>query len=188
MFQRKKEQVSAAQANAYATSQDFCRIFKDEMDSLYLLALLLTADQEQAERCFAAALDDCKQGRRVFREWASSWSKRAVIKRAIEMVAPASGHLRDKLQAFDRELKSEMNGPMAAIIQLPPLQRFVFVMSALERYSVQDCASLLNCTRQELLIEQSRALQTLADGNRIVIAPGSENFQAGYFLEPAHAA
>jgi hypothetical protein len=38
----------------YASSGDFCRIFHEELDSLYLLSLLLTADGEKAEHCFVS--------------------------------------------------------------------------------------------------------------------------------------
>jgi hypothetical protein len=41
----------------YATGVDFCDAFVTSTDSLYLLALLLTANHEAAERCFVAALD-----------------------------------------------------------------------------------------------------------------------------------
>lgn len=189
MFDTRKRQVPAAQANEYATHQDFCRIFNEEMAHLYLLALLLTANQEHAERCFAAALEDCQRGRRVFKEWARSWSKRAIVKRAIEMVLPAPNS-ESILQVSDwAEQGSNWNSSLAAITQLPPFQRFVFVMSVLERYSVQDCSTLLSGTRQDVLAARSRALQQLAitAGNTSGV-PASGNLPFAQFLEPAHAA
>jgi ABC-type multidrug transport system ATPase subunit len=41
----------------YATGADFCDAFVTSTDSSYLLAFLLTANHEAAERCFVAALD-----------------------------------------------------------------------------------------------------------------------------------
>jgi len=40
-----------------ATGADFCDAFVTSTDSSYLLAFLLTANHEAAERCFVAALD-----------------------------------------------------------------------------------------------------------------------------------
>ena len=42
---------------SYATASDFCETFIRGMSSLYLLALLLTGNDDKAERCFISALD-----------------------------------------------------------------------------------------------------------------------------------
>jgi hypothetical protein len=47
-------------ATTYMTGTDFCKIFTEEMNSLYLLAFLLTADSDKAEQCFV-------------RGWESAW-------------------------------------------------------------------------------------------------------------------
>ena len=60
----------------YATGADFCDAFVTSTDSLYLLALLLTANHEAAERCFVAALDQTLKANAVFKEWATSWIRR----------------------------------------------------------------------------------------------------------------
>ena len=57
-------QVSLNGSTAYATRLDFCRIFSEEMNSLYLLALLLTADAGKAEQCFVAGIGDSVEGTR----------------------------------------------------------------------------------------------------------------------------
>ena len=46
----------------YATATDFCKIFTEEMHSLYLLSFLLTADKDKAEQCFIGALGECVEG------------------------------------------------------------------------------------------------------------------------------
>lgn len=48
------------------------------------------------------------------------------------------------------------------MLALPVFERFVFVMSVLERYSEQDCALLLEATRGEVVEARSRALQAIA--------------------------
>jgi hypothetical protein len=70
-------QLNAADP-ASATRTDFCRIFRDDMKSLYLLALVLTADHEKAEQCFVAGLADSVEGNAVFKEWAAAWARRTI--------------------------------------------------------------------------------------------------------------
>src|SRR5262245_40163093 len=82
------KQISKQRTTLYATGGDFCRIFKEDMQSLYLLALVLTADPAKAEQCFVAGLDDCASGNQVFEEWARSWARRVIVKNAIRSLAP----------------------------------------------------------------------------------------------------
>ena len=61
----------------------------------------------------------------------------------------------------------------------------------LESYSLQECAILLNCTKQDIAIAQARALQhaALVDVNSIApVMRGSERASAAHFLEPAQVA
>jgi hypothetical protein len=44
------EATHAARSTPYASSDDFCRIFNQEMDGFYLLSFLLTGDREKAEQ------------------------------------------------------------------------------------------------------------------------------------------
>src|ERR1700751_3536797 len=73
----------------YATATDFCKIFAEEMHSLYLLSFLLTADKDKAEQCFISALGECLEGIGAFMEWARLWARRAIIRQAIRMMRPA---------------------------------------------------------------------------------------------------
>jgi hypothetical protein len=43
---------------------------------------------------------------------------------------------------------------------LAPLERFVFVMSVLERYSDRECSLLLYCMVKDVIDARSRSLQT----------------------------
>ena len=54
--------------NDYATQEDFCAIFRNHLDRLYLLALVLAGDELMAEECFLAAFDSCAEENRVFKE------------------------------------------------------------------------------------------------------------------------
>src|SRR6202021_1075103 len=65
----------------YATGADFCDAFVTSTEPSYLLAFLLTANHEAAERCFVAALDPAFKANAVFKEWAPSWIRRKLQRR-----------------------------------------------------------------------------------------------------------
>ena len=155
----------------YATCGDFCRIFAEDMKNLYLLALVLTADPEKAEQCFVSGLDDCTVGNPVFREWARSWARRVVIKRAIRMITPGRERASQVLYPAGTKVAQVSNGSrtqrvpaeVSGIFALTALERFAFVMSVLERYSDLDCALLLGCTRESFIQTRLQALQRISD-------------------------
>lgn len=168
-------QMTKQKSATHAVARDFCRIFEEDMDGLYLLSLLLTADHAMAEKCFVDGLADSAKSPRVFKEWAHSWARRTVVQNAIRMIGPqpgnsAAGHI-------PGEGNIATSSEMSAIFQLSLFQRFVFVMSVLERYSDQDCALLLDCTRNDVIAARVRALQRLgsmSDTNRVQVAPRDE--------------
>src|ERR1700724_3192522 len=77
-----------ARPTPYASSADFCRIFDEDMNDLYLLSFLLTADREKAEQCFVSGLEDAVEGNPVFKEWARSWARRVIIQNAVRAITP----------------------------------------------------------------------------------------------------
>jgi DNA-directed RNA polymerase specialized sigma24 family protein len=162
---RQAIQTSTNGSTAYATSDDFRRLFSDEMDSFYLLALLLTADARKAEECFVAGISDSVEGNPVFRRWASSWARRTIILHAIRMIEPA----KQKSAAADTEpVELDLEPRLMAVLKLEALERFVFVISVLEGYSYQDCSILLGCSRQTVVNARARALEHLANAAEIV--------------------
>jgi DNA-directed RNA polymerase specialized sigma24 family protein len=160
----------------YASKSDFCRIFAEDMNDLYLLSLLLTADPEKAEQCFVSGLDDCADGNQVFKEWARSWARRSIIKNAIRMVAPQPEAASDgSARKASTQHQPEFRVEMSAMLELDSFERFAFVMSVLEGYSDRECALLLNCTRDSMIEARSRALQQVA---RSVEDARAENTEA----------
>lgn len=154
----------------YATTGDFCRIFREDMESLYVLSLVLTDDPQKAEQCFVAGLDDCSAGNWVFKDWARSWARRVVIKNAIRATAPdaavENASRADGTQSA--RLVHELTHPqlpsdLAVLTKLPVLERFAFVMSACEGYAIHDCALLLGCSRDEFVAARTRAFARLQD-------------------------
>jgi DNA-directed RNA polymerase specialized sigma24 family protein len=179
---RKAKQTPKDKTTQYATEADFCQVFDQHMNSLYLLAFLLTADQEKAERCFVAGLEDSVEGNKVFKEWARSWARRMIIQNAVEMINPQpirgnSGLHVVSIASNDKTLPTEAV-EIAAVLALPSFDRFVFVMSVLERYSDQDCSVLLGCARRDVLAARTRSLQQIGSAaefpRKLQVDSGSE--------------
>ena len=158
---------------SYATPIDFSRALTDELHSLYLLSLSLTAGTDKAEKCFVSAIGEYGEGCGVFSEWVCSWARRAVVKHAIRMIKPAPEHP-DSLPFFilNGPATSPGNNTFATIVALGAFERFVFVMSILEEQSEQDCAILLRCSRRDVMIARELALARLAktDANQFIQA------------------
>jgi DNA-directed RNA polymerase specialized sigma24 family protein len=196
-------------AAEYATRKDFEKIFTEEMAGLHLLAFLLTADQEKAERCFVAGLEESIRGNTIFTQWAHSWSKRAIIKNAIKAISPAPGG-RGLVKEDGRAMTEATHSPavegdarsrgaqeddrhttplISAIISLEPFNRFVLVMAVLEGYSLRECAALLGRTAQEVTAAKSQALERLGS---LTAAPaaagGSRAVSWASFLSPTELA
>jgi DNA-directed RNA polymerase specialized sigma24 family protein len=143
----------------YATSADFCRIFQRDMNRLYLLSLLLTGNQGAAEKCFVQGLSDSKRSNAVFKEWAEAWARRKVIQNAIELVHPRPTGVVSPENTADRDVTH--SAETAAILELPAFDRFAYVLSVLEGYSLHECAILLECRRDEVNTARMRALQEI---------------------------
>src|SRR5882724_9626306 len=127
-------QLVDERATPHATVADFFATFNEEMHSLYLLAFLLTADHDKAEQCLVSAMGECVEGIGVFTEWARSWSRRAVLKSAIQMIMPAPEHA-DNVSLLNLKASAtpaQHHDPFAPILLRDSFERFVFVMSTLE--------------------------------------------------------
>jgi hypothetical protein len=153
-------------AAAYASSDDFRRIFDENMNSLYLLAFLLTADRGKAEQCFVSGLEDAVEGNPVFKEWAHSWARRAIIKSAVRLINPRpnGGSRRSSSPSADSDYKTlpvERHVEVSAVLGLEPFDRFVYVITVLEHYSDHECALLLVCAPRDVLPARTRALQQI---------------------------
>jgi DNA-directed RNA polymerase specialized sigma24 family protein len=152
------KRITNLQPTPYATEADFCRIFRSDMNRLYLLSFLLTGNHTTAEKCFVSGLEDAAKGGPVFKEWAQSWARRTIIRNAIQAIQPrptdrhASGHVTGGRSTGEPE-------SIAAVMELPAFDRFVFVMAVLERYSDQECSLLLDCSRDEVIAARTRAFE-----------------------------
>jgi DNA-directed RNA polymerase specialized sigma24 family protein len=150
----------SGKTNEYATREYFCQVFQKDLDSLYQLAFLLTADHEKAQKIFVAGIDECASGNPVFKEWARSWARRVIIRSAIRLIEPVLGESEERY-IEDDERETEL-APGQAVAHLSPFKRFVFIMSVLERIPDRECAALLGCGTADIEDARKRAVQAIA--------------------------
>jgi hypothetical protein len=163
MFRRRSKQRAHERSTEYASCKDFQEIFAEDMAGLHQLAFLLTADHGKAEQCFVAGLDESIRGNPVFRQWARAWSKRAIIRNAIKMIAPSPSASTNGVRSASSLQNGSSQNIAANVVSWESFERFVFVMAVLEGYSLRECSTLLGCQVQDVIIAKSLSLQRLAE-------------------------
>ena len=172
------EKYKNARSDEYATRSDFCRIFIEQMNSLYLLSMLLTADPQKAEKCFILGFDDSMNNNSVFKERANLWAKRCIILHAIRLLCPRPSDETELNQATLPQLVGDVPAEVRAypkfarIVKLDSFERFVFIMSVLEKYSDQECSLLLSCFRRDVINARTAAIRCLTS---VVIAAETQS-------------
>lgn len=130
------------------------------MQSLYLLSFLLTADHDKAKQCLVSAIGECAEEIGVFMDWARLWTRRAVLKRAIQLIMPAPEHADDVSRiSLKGPARCADSIPVAPILLLDAFERFVFVMSILEGQSDEEGAILLRCSQRDVMMARVLILQ-----------------------------
>ena len=164
------------QKNDYATAADFCAVFAKGVDELYQLAFLLAADHEKAERCLVTGLEEAVKENHVFKEWARSWAKRAIISNAIRELKPrplaTPFSLAPSPYVVPLPSDQDRHFEVDDVLALADFERFVFVMSVLEGYSEHDCSLLLRCSPREIREARLRAITQVID-SRGAVSPGA---------------
>ena len=162
-----------ARSDEYATRSDFCRLYLEQVNSLYLLSLLLTADPQKAEKCFVLGFDDSINNSSVFKERANLWARRCIILHAIRLLCPRPIDETEVNEARLPQLVGDVPAQVRAypnfarIVGLNSFERFVFIMSILEKYSDQECSLLLGCFRRDVINARTAAIRHLTS---VVIA------------------
>jgi DNA-directed RNA polymerase specialized sigma24 family protein len=160
-----KHQNGKVETNKYAIVEDFQRIFQENMASLYLLALLLTGNHDKAEQCFVAGIEESAQANHVFKVWAHNWAKRTIIQNAIRALTPHPDAESASLSATDSVRKpgrTLIDSDLSHVLALDSFERFVFVMSVLERMSDLECAVLLGYSVEKVREARAQALRQIA--------------------------
>jgi len=174
--------VKSARATSarFAVSRDFCKVFAEQTNELYVLALLLTGNHESAQQCFVGALEDCFKATAVFKDWAGHWARRAIVHRAMSMVKPSRRASQESASIV--ELPISADRPLAAILSLGDFDRFAFVLSVLEHYPDQECKTLLDCTRGDVVEARTHALKQIGQWGEAQHLPALEN-QRRFFAQ-----
>jgi hypothetical protein len=160
-------QIFDERAITYANCTDCWNMLTDEMHSLYLLSFLLTADLDKAKQCFFSGMGECEEEIGFFMARAQAPARRTILKRAIRMIMPAPESADDfSLPLLKGSAASGETSLFNAIIGLNAFERFVYVMSILEKHSDDDCSTLLRCSRQDVIITRALALERLANTYR----------------------
>ena len=152
-----------------ATIEMSRKLLSESMSGLYLLSLLLTGNRKDARRCFVAGVAGCVDGNRVFKKWATSWARGIIVRSAIRIRSPhygPPGSERSVLRsATDHTLSNNdlRYGRLAGVLVLGDFERFVFVLSVLERYTDRECSVLLKSSLQEIEETRRRAVQHMAE-------------------------
>jgi hypothetical protein len=151
-------------ATTYPTGTDYSKILSDEMHSLYMLSFLLTADPNIAEQCFVSGMGESEEEIGAFMARARGQARHTILQHAIWIIMPAP----QRTDVFTFELlkgsaKSGETSLFDAIVGLNAFERFVYVMSVLEKQSDDECSTLLRCSRQDVIIARTLALERLAN-------------------------
>jgi len=188
--------VLGAKADRYASREDFRRIFDEDSIGLCQLSFLLTGNPEKAQRCFAWGFEDCVTGNPVFREWAHSWAKRTIIQNAIKELKPrpmlCNSSLSETVFSDVDKLSRGRDGhfEIDVILGLEDFERFVFIMSVLERYSDHDCALLLGCSVQQFRQARTCAFRHIENSGGAAVTRelllDGESDRESFVVEGAH--
>lgn len=179
----RKRSIHKDRTDDYMTSEDVRKVFTENIDSLYLLALLLTGDQEKAEQCFVAGVEDSVNANDAFRQWAHTWAKRAIIQDAIRAMHPSpdtANFSAENAPRTDNNRLTIEDPHLDAVLALQDFNRFVFVMSVLERYSDDSCAVLLGCSVQDIRRARTEAVEQLTKFLRIAHLDERKNDEASF--------
>jgi hypothetical protein len=190
MTHLQNSQIREEKANRYATRDDFCQVFSEELDGLYQLSFLATGDHDKAEKCILASLEDCCRANHVFKDWALPWAKRTIIRYAILELQghpqPDNSPWAKPDLRFDGKLSHACGSYIKAeaVLALEDFERIVFVISVLERYSDRDCAVLLGCSSLEIR-ESRRQARLHTFGSQAANQDSTWNFDRAEALSSA---
>lgn len=142
--------------NTHANSKDFCKAFESEMNSMYLLAFLITGKHQLAERAFIRILQEVQSDNGVVKSHVSDWIRHRLIEDAISAISPRKEQQPD-LWFGETEAAFYIN----SVTQLVLVERFVFVLTVLEGYSTRECCLVLGINPHAVAEAKSSALDKL---------------------------
>jgi hypothetical protein len=144
---------SAAVSSPNGTATCAAEMWLDEMAELYLLAFMLTADKVMAEQCVLDAMDEYLNSNDLsLIDWVKNKGRHAVIERAVQRATPKVKAVYTwSVPGGTRASISSSHQPFAVITALSAFERFVYVLTVLEGYQVDECADVLQCLPAEVV-------------------------------------
>jgi len=168
-FGSKEEQPSAKRQ--FATSGEIKSIFAGYNESLYWMALVITADAELAKQSVVNASELASTAGCVFHDWLTQWAYAATARAAVQAfnepildAVPCYSDWICNHSSHDVLEESQINAlrkldPQEIARDLDPLARTVLVFHGCHHASISACAMLLRVPRKYVLRAYCRALQ-----------------------------
>jgi len=172
-FLSHKKPQSPGGEERFASAAEIEFAFGAQQDYLFWLALIITGNDEVAQKCIVGASGLSQQGAGVFRDWLDEWARSATVRFAIgearDQIAeavhsyeglscPHGGH--PTLSPEDvRALRT--TDPQILLAGLDPLARAVLVLRGVRKAAIQDCALSLDVSRGTILAAYCRATEGL---------------------------
>jgi hypothetical protein len=102
-----------------------------------------------------------------------------IIRNAVSIISPKAYHGEQLSEGNEQmDVCSGEYAAFAPILTLEPFDRFVFVLSVLERYSDHECTVLLNSARRDVAAARTRALHCIAPAAEERHYASQQSFQA----------
>lgn len=169
-----------------ATTLEIKSIFAGHDESLYWMALVITADAELAKRSIVSASGLAATAGGVFRDWLSQWAHMATARMAVQAVndriLPAAECYSEWIcnhSSHDALEEQQINAlrtldPRAIARDLDPLARAVLVLHVCHHASISDCAILMRVPRKYVIRAYCHVLQWSTAGVFGVATPESK--------------
>jgi hypothetical protein len=173
-----------------ATPVEYWELISAEMNTLYLLSFMLTADKEKAEQCLDQTLDDFVEGHEDFVDWARTRGRDAALKHASGLMKPGAEATQVEMDFRDGLPCPDGSHMFGAIASLPTFERFVFVMTRIYGQSDTECARHFVTTRREVSIARELTeliLAAASDGGPGQCQKSAPRFEAGYIFNPPYS-
>jgi hypothetical protein len=154
-----------------ASSHEIRSAFVEQRDHLNWIALIITGDHALADRAVINASDLSASNSSVFRDWLMGWTNTATVRAAVREVrdlisASASRYIDSSCEHSDNDVLSDDQiaslrhvDTRDIVAALDPLARSVLVLRGIQRFSITDCALLLDTPRRIVAAAYCRAVR-----------------------------
>jgi DNA-directed RNA polymerase specialized sigma24 family protein len=154
-----------------ASSHEIRSAFVEQGDYLNWIALIITGDHALADRAVINASDLSASYSSVFRDWLMGWTNTATVRAAVREVrdlisASASRYIDSSCEHSDNDVLSDAQiaslrhvDTRDIVAALDPLARSALVLRGIQRFSITDCALLLDMPRRIVAAAYCRAVR-----------------------------